>query len=387
MLIPLKYNLRHLVARWKTTLVAGVTFGLVIATFIIVMSLARGVEQALTTTGNPLNVIILRPGVESESQSQVAKDMYQTIRNYGGIAKDETGEPLASPEVLTLVNKPRATDGKASNVQIRGMHPLSLKIHPALRLVSGRMFTPGLREAVVSKRIAERFQGLKLGERTRLGRGEWTIVGVFDAQGTAFDSEIWADYQEVMQEFDRDAYSSVLVRAVDRAAVGSLKTLVEEDRRVKLTAKSEQLYYEEQTKTAKPIKAFAVFLAAIMAVGASFAGMNTMYSRVANRSREIGTLRVLGFTPMAVLASFLIESVLLALCGGIVGCLLALPINGLATGTTNFATFSEVVFYFAITPGLMLQGMAFAVAMGLAGGFFPAWAASRQTALTALRQL
>lgn len=387
MFIPLRYNLRHLVARWKTTLVTGLTFALVIATFIIVMSLARGVELALTTTGNPLNVIIMRPGVESESQSQVTKDMYQTIRNYGGIARDENGEVLAAPEVLTLMNKIRITDGKTSNVQIRGMHPQAPKIHPAITILAGRLFTPGLREAIVSKRVSERFQGFKLGDHPQIGRGEWTIVGIFDARGTAFDSEVWADYQEVMEESDRDAYSSVLLRVVDRAAVPAIKTLVEEDRRVKLTAKSEELYYAEQTKTAKPIKAFAVFLAAIMAIGASFAGMNTMYSRVANRAREIGTLRVLGFTPMAVLVSFLIESVLLAVCGGIAGCLLALPINGFATGTTSFASFSEVVFYFAITPDLMLRGIAFAAAMGLVGGFFPAWAASRQTALSALRQL
>ncbi|HPO14695.1 MAG TPA: ABC transporter permease [Candidatus Hydrogenedentes bacterium] len=382
----MKYNLRHLVARWKTTLVAGMTFALVVATFIIVMSLARGVEQALTTTGNPLNVIVMRPGVQSEGQSQVSLQTYQTVRNFAGIATDESNQPLAAPEVITLVNKPRAKDGKPSNIQIRGVHPQSFKLRAMVKLVEGRMFTPGLREILVSRKVSERFADLKLGSRPKLGKGVWTVVGVFDAEGTAYDSEIWTDYQELMQEFDRTEYNTVVVRALDRAAAVAIKDLVEEDRRVKLTAKSEALYYQEQTKTAAPIKAFAVFLAAIMSIGASFAGMNTMYSRVANRVREIGTLRMLGFSPFAVLASFILESVLLALCGGVLGCIFAWPMNGLATGTTNFDTFSEVVFYFTITPGLMLEGLVFAVIMGLAGGFLPAWTASRQTVLSAIRQ-
>ncbi len=386
MWIPLKYNFRHLIARWKTTLVAGMTFALVVATFIIVMSLARGVEQALTATGNPLNVIVMRPGVQSEGQSQVSLESYQTVRNFSGIATDESGQPLAAPEVLTLVNKPRAKDGRTSNIQIRGVHPQSFKLRSAVQLIEGRMFTPGLREIIVSRQVSERFADLKLGAQPKLGKGAWAVVGIFDAQGTAFDSEIWTDYQELMQEFDRTEYNTVVVRALDRAAAAAIKELVEEDRRVKLTAKTEALYYQEQTKTAAPIKAFAVFLAAIMSIGASFAGMNTMYARVASRVREIGTLRMLGFSPFAVLASFMLESVLLALCGGVLGCALSWPMNGLATGTTNFDTFSEVVFYFTITPGLMLEGLVFAAIMGLAGGFLPAWTASRQTVLSAIRQ-
>jgi putative ABC transport system permease protein len=190
-----------------------------------------------------------------------------------------------------------------------------------------------------------------------------------------------------MQEFDRIEYSTILVRAIDRAAVTALKTLVDEDRRVKLTAKDEMEYYQEQTKTAEPIKAFALFLGIIMSVGASFAGMNTMFANVSRRSREIGTLRVLGYTPGAVMASFLIESVLLAACGGVLGCLMAYPMNGIATGTTNFDSFSEIVFYFRITPGLMSEGILFAVIMGGIGGLLPAWTASRQPVLAAIRQL
>jgi putative ABC transport system permease protein len=212
------------------------------------------------------------------------------------------------------------------------------------------------------------------------------VVGIFDAAGTAYDSEVWADYQEIMQEFDRDAYSTAVLRAVDSAAVDAIRVLLEEDRRTKLTATTEVDYYNEQTSTAAPLKAFAGFLTIIMSIGACFAGMNTMYANVANRTREVGTLRILGFTPFAVLVSFLLESVLLALMGGILGCLLSFPMNGWATGTTNFSSFSEIVFYFTITPQLVMKGLVCAAFMGLLGGFLPAWSASRQPVLAALRQ-
>ncbi len=386
MLIPLKYNTRYLVTRWKSTLTTAVTFGLVVATFIIVMSLSQGIERALNTSGNPLNVIIMRAAAQAEGQSELTLDQYQIVRNLPGIARGLDGDPLAAPEILTLVNKPR-NNGKTSNLQVRGVHPNAFLLRPAVQIVEGRMMRPGLREMVVAKSVAGRFRGFRLGDTPRLGRGQFTVVGVFDAQGTAFDSEIWADCKEVMQEFDRMNYSTVVVRAADRAAVGRIQDAVDRDRRLKLMAVDEEKYYLDQTRTSKPIKAFAMFLAFTMAVGACFAGMNTMYANVAGRVKEIGTLRILGFTPAAVMTSFLIESVCLALLGGALGCALSLPINGLATGTTNFNSFSEIVFYFTITPGLMLRGMVFAAFMGLAGGLPPAWSASRQPVLAALRQV
>jgi putative ABC transport system permease protein len=386
LLIPLKYNTRYLVTRWKSTATTAITFGLVVATFIIVMSLSQGIERALNTTGNPLNVIVMRSGAQAEGQSEVSLEQYQIVRNLPGIVRGLDGEPLAAPEILTLVNKPR-NDGKTSNLQVRGVHPNAFLMRPAVQIVEGRMMQTGLREAVVARSVSNRFQGFKLGDTPRLGRGRFTVVGIFDAQGTAYDSEIWADCKEVMQEFDRLNYSTVVVRASDRAAVGRMQDAVDKDRRLKLMAVDEEKYYADQTKTAKPVKAFAVFLAFTMALGACFAGMNTMYANVASRVREIGTLRILGFTPGAVMTSFLIESVCLALLGGALGCVLALPINGLATGTTNFNSFSEIVFYFTITPGLMFKGMVFSAFMGVAGGFPPAWSASRQPVLAALRQV
>jgi putative ABC transport system permease protein len=386
MLIPLRYNVRYIVRRWQSTALTAGTFALVVASFVIAMSLAEGIERALTTTGNPLNVIVMRSGAQAEGQSQIEVEQYPIVRNVPGIAPDIDGEPLAVPEILTLVNKPRL-DGKTANVQIRGTNADAFKLRPAVRIVEGRMFRPGLREAIVARPLAKRFRGFGLGDRQRFGRGTFTVVGVFDASGTAFDSEVWTDARELMQEFDRNIYSSVVVRARDAGAVDTIRAAVEDDKRLKLVAKDEVTYYAEQTATAKPVKAFAMFLAFTMAIGACFAGMNTMYANVANRVREIGTLRILGFTPFAVMTSFLIESVCLALIGGAIGCLLALPINGVATGTTNFVSFSEVIFSFTITPALMMKGMLFAAAMGFAGGLPPAWSASRQPILAALRQL
>jgi putative ABC transport system permease protein len=386
-MIPIKYNVRYLMNRRTATILTALTFALVVATFVIVMSLAQGIERALTTAGDPLNVLIMRKGAQAEGQSAVSLEQYQIVRDYAGIARDEAGGPLAAPEALVLVNKPKNPDGKPSNLQIRGVHPNSFKLRPIVRLVEGRMFRPGLREAIVSRSVARRFQHMNVGDTPRLGRGQWTIVGVFDARGSAFDSELWADYKEVMQDFDRAVYSTVAVRARDAAAVESIRTQCDEDKRVKLIAKTEERYYKEQTMTSGPLKAFGAFLAVIMSIGACFAAMNTMYASVANRTREIATLRVLGFTPRAILASFLMESVVLAGAGGAVGCIVALWMHGVSTGTTNFETFSEIVFYFSITPGLMLKGMIFAAVMGALGGLLPAWSAARAPILRSLRQL
>ncbi len=386
MLIPLKYNVRYLITRWKTTCVTAGTFALVVATFIIVMSLAQGIDRALTSTGDPLNVIVMRAGVQADSQSEITMDQFEIARNMSGVAKNADGNPLAAPEVLTLVNKPRK-NGNPSNLQVRGVHQDAFVMRSAVKIVEGRKFQPGLREAIVSRSVANRFKGFGLGDEPRLGRGTFKIVGIFEAQASAYESEVWVDYKELMQEFDRRRYSTVVLRAEDAAAVKRMQAFVDNDRRLKLVAKDEVQYYSEQTRTAKPVRAFAFFLAFTMAIGACFAGMNTMYANVANRVREIGTLRILGFRPTAVLVSFMIESVCLALIGGALGCALSLPMNGYATGTTNFDSFSEIIFYFTITPGLLMRGMMFSAAMGLVGGFLPAYSASKQPILAALRQL
>ncbi len=385
-MIPLRYNIRYLRNRWTGTAMTALTFALVVATFIIVMSLAQGMSAALSTSGDPHNLLMLRQGVQSEGQSGVRFDQYYIIRNYPEIKQNAKGEPLIAPEVLTLVNKPKRSDGRPTNLQIRGVHPNSFQIRPEVKIVKGRNFRPGLREVIVSRSVAQRFQHMNLGDEPQFGRGKWTIVGIFDARGTAFDSEVWGDYQELMQDFDRTMYSTLVARVDNAQAADTIKHRLEEDRRIKLMGKTEEEYYREQTKTAGPLKAFGGFLAVVMSVGACFAGMNTMYASVANRVKEIGTLRILGFTPASILLSFQIESILLALFGGMLGCVLALPMNGLATGTMNFETFSEIVFYFSVTPALMFKGIVFAVLMGAVGGFLPAYSASRRPVLDALRQ-
>ena len=232
----------------------AVTFGLVVAVFVIVMALAQGLDRAFVTSGDALNLLVLRPGVQSEMQSVVTNDQYQIVRNLGGIAQGEDGETLAVPEMLTVVNKPKLPDDEPSNLLIRGTAKEALILRPQVGIVEGRMFEPGLREIVVSELVAKRFRGFGLGDRPRLGRGEWTVVGLFDAAGSAFDSEVWADSQELGQEFDRgNTYSTVVVRATDSAAAASLARAVEDDVRLKLDAKTEVDYYAEQTSASTPL--------------------------------------------------------------------------------------------------------------------------------------
>ena len=379
MIIPIQYNLRYLRTRWTGTLMTAVTFGLVVAVFVIVMALAQGLDRAFATAGDPLNLLIMRPGVQSETASYVSNDQYQIIRNMSGIAKDAQGEPMVTPELIVVVNKTKKGDGEASNVLVRGTGAVAFQMRPQVTIVEGRVFEPGLREIIVARSVANRFEGFGLGDKPRLGKGEWTIVGLFEANGSAHDSEVWADANELSEEFDRGGgYSTIVARATDSAAAASLARAIESDIRIQLGAKTEVVYYGEQTQASAPLKAFGSFLAIVMSIGACFAGMNTMYGNVASRVKEIGTLRILGYTPMAIVLCFVLESILLALLGGLLGCIVAIPMNQVTTGTTNFQSFSEVVFNFAVTPGLMGVALGFAVMMGLVGGLLPAISAARK---------
>jgi putative ABC transport system permease protein len=385
MAIPLKYNLRNLAVRRTTTAMTAFSITLTVTVFVILMALAQGLQTSLTATGHPLNLLILREGSQSETQSSVQRDSLQVIRYLEGIAKTDKGEPWVSPELIVLINLPRRGQVQGSNVSIRGLGPEGFALRPEFKLVEGRQFRPGLREVIVSKKIADRFQNCGLGDKLKFAKGFWTVVGIFDVGTTAYASEIWTDAEDLGQDFDRDAYSSVFVRATDAGALQRLKKVVSDDRRLHMKPLTEKEYYESQTSSAAPIKALGIFIAGLMAVGASFAAMNTMYAAVARRTKEIGVLRVVGFSRRSILLCFIIESVLIAALGGFIGCVLALPINGVTTGTTNFMTFSELTFDFRITPGLLLAGMIFAVVMGFVGGLFPAWRAAHEDIVTALR--
>lgn len=385
MAIPLKYNLRNLVVRRTTTFMTAFSITLTVTVFLVLMALAQGLQTSLTATGHPLNLLIMRDGSQSETQSSVQRDSLQVLRYLEGIAKTDKGEPWVSPELIVLINLPRRGQEQGSNVTIRGLGPEGFALRPEFKLIEGQAFRSGMREVIVSKRIAERFQNCGLGEKAKFAKGYWTVVGVFDVGNTAYASEIWTDANDLAQDFDREAYSSVFVRASDTGALNRLKQQIADDRRLHMKAQTEKEYYEKQTSSAAPIKFLGIFIAGLMAVGASFAAMNTMYAAVARRTKEIGSLRVLGFSRGSILLSFIIESVIIAAFGGALGCLLALPINGVTTGTTNFMTFSELAFSFRITPGLLLSGMIFAVTMGFAGGLFPAWRAAHENIVTSLR--
>lgn len=387
MAIPLKYNFRNLFVRRVTTLMTVFTVALVVAVFIAIMSLANGLSSALVSTGSPENVIAVRASAQTEVQSSVTREAFQIIQTLPGVARDQQGRPLASAEIAVLVNLPRRGSGDPSNVTIRGVSEAGFALRPQVKIVEGQMLRPGLGEAIVSRKIAQRFESTGIGETIHLGRRDWKVVGLFDAGGTAFDSEIWSNVNDVGDAFDRVNYSSVLMRAENPATRDELAKRISAEQRLKLDAKSEVTYYEEQTSAGGPIKALGIFVGIILGIGACFGGMNTMYAAVAYRTREIGTLRALGFSKASILTSFVIESVIIALVGGVVGCILSIPLNGIATGTTNFRTFSEVAFSFRITPDLVASALIFAAIMGVFGGLLPSRLAARMPITKALREL
>ncbi|HTG13682.1 MAG TPA: ABC transporter permease [Blastocatellia bacterium] len=387
MAIPLKYNLRNLVVRRVSTLMTVGTIALVVAVFVALMALANGLNSALIDTGAPENIVVLREGSQTEMQSGVSKEAFQIIQSLPGIARDTEGKPVASGEIAVIVNLPRRATGESSNVTLRGVSQIGIAMRPQIRLVEGRMFRPEVGEAIVSRKIADRFAGAGLGQTLQLGRRGLTVVGVFDAGGTAFDSEIWSDVNDVASAFDRSGYSSVLARAESVATRDQLANRIAAEQRLKLEAKPEMKYYEEQTGASAPIKGLGIFVAIILGIGACFGGMNTMYAAVAYRTREIGTLRALGFSKASIMLSFVIESMIIALIGGMAGCLLALPVNGIATGTMNFRTFSEIAFSFKITPDLFVSALIFAAVLGLLGGLLPSRMAARMPITKALREI
>ncbi len=384
MAIPLKYNLRNLRVRWRSSSASVLSIALVVAVFVMVMALARGLTKTFTDTGDERNLLVLRKGSMAESSSQITFDEVRRVRYLDGIALSENGEPVASAELIILITMDRAQGGSA-HVQVRGLGPLGPPLRPQIKIIAGRMFRPGVRECIVSRKVAQRFTHCRLGETFRSGKQVWQVVGIFEAKNTAYESEIWMDVDEAREAFNREFYDSILLRPLNSPAATRLIDRIENDKQMRLSALLETDYYRKQTKTAAPIRLFGAVLAAIMSVGAAFAAMNAMYASVAARTREISTLRVLGFSRRNIYFAFMFESVLVALTGGLLGCLLALPLHGIATGTFNWSTFAEVVFEFRITTGLLAAGMAFAVGIGIIGGFLPARAAARQALLQASR--
>lgn len=385
MAFPIKYNVRHVVRRWKTTSMTILSIGLVVAVFISVMALANGLSQAFATSGDPSNVLVMRKGSTAETNSTVERKDYNNARFLPGIAKDAAGEPMVAVESINIASLPKRTGG-SSNAAIRGISAQSMAMRANIKLVEGRMPTPGLNELIVGTGSQKRFAGTDMGSTIKLVKSQWKIVGRFDASKTAYDSEIWGDVEQLNHEFERTVYSSMLMRLADPA---KMESFIDDAGKIQLLAnvkmQSEVAYYKEQTKTAGPIQFLGTLISVIMAIGAVFAAMNTMYASVSSRSWEIATLRVIGFSRRSILLSFSLESLLMGMMGGIVGALLSLPINGISTGTTNFVNFSEVAFAFQVTPGLIAAGIIFASFIGVVGGFFPALQASRIPIIDGLR--
>ena len=390
MAIPLKYSIRNLLVRRVSTAMTVFVVCLVVTVFLFVLALWHGVSRTLSVTASTRNVITMRVGSQAEMQSVVTKDAYETIRSLPGIERSPSGESYVSAELISLVNLPRE-DGQTANVQVRGMDPIGFSMRPGVRIVGGRMFTVGTNEAVVSKNLANRFAGMKIGDTIKTGSYRWVVVGHFDASGSAYESEIWTDARDLQGQTKRQIFSSIFVRASDPEAAARYIEAVKGDQRLKLEGKTEKKYYEEQMITGAPIKILAILVGIFTAIGASFGAMNTMYAQVAARTREIGTLRAIGFSRRSVLASFIFEALLLCLIGGVIGTALAFLLFNLIltkpTGTMNFRTFSEVLFNFRLTPPLMIGGLVFSLAMGLLGGFFPAARAARLKIINALREI
>jgi ABC-type antimicrobial peptide transport system permease subunit len=387
MAIPIAYNLRNLVVRKTTTVMTAVGIGLTVAVLVADLALVEGLRTAFRATGHPLQLVVMRKGSNAELNSTVTREAFQILKAEPRLAVNEAREPMASPETLTIVNLPSVDSPAGMNLTVRAMSQVGVEMRGA-KIQQGRWFQSGQREIVVGKSVAKRYPNAQPGKLVRFGRGEWEVVGVFDAGESTFNGEIWGELNQIGADFNRqDTVSSVLVRATDAASLQGLKNSLNDDRRLGVEAMPEREYYELQTSSGAPLQIFGLLVAVIMAVGSSFAAMNTMYAAVARRAKEIGTLRVLGFSRGSILLSFLIESLLLALIGGVFGCLLALPINGVTTGIGSFATFSEIAFDFRVSPSGMLAGIIFALVVGAIGGLFPAGSAARKEILTALREI
>jgi ABC-type lipoprotein release transport system permease subunit len=360
---------------------------MVVAILVGAFALASGFQAALVETGSPENLIVLRTGADSEISSGLSRDVANILRAHSDVKAGPDGRPLASAEMVVLINAPRLGQSGSSNVTIRGIDQEGLPLRSQVRIVEGRMFTPGTDEVIVARRIAGRFANCRIGDKVRFGQRDFAVVGQFTAGGSGFDSEVWGDNAVLMPALNREnAFQSVTLRMRDPGRFAALKKELEGDPRLGIQVRTERGWYAEQSRLlATVIRVGGVFITLIMAVGAIFGAMNTMFAAVKQRTREVAVLLTLGFTPFAITLSFLVESVLIALIGGVVGCLIALPVNGITTSTTNWSSFSEVAFAFRVTPAGMLAGLVFAAGLGLVGGFLPALRAGRQSLAASLR--
>lgn len=389
MAIPIIYNIRSVRARWTSAIVAVLGIAGTVGVFVAMLSLAKGFQATLVSSGSPDNALIVRAGATSEMTSGVPLDSVKIIQDAPGIARGADG-PLVTPEAVLMAPIPLISTGTQANVELRGVSANVLEIRKQVKVVEGRMFKGGMAEVVVGKNATKTYSGLTLGNTITLGTQRWQVVGIFDAGGSSFDSEVWGDAHLLSQAYGRpeNNFQSVTAHLTSPAALSQLKDAVTTDPRLSVDVIREINYYAKQsTALTTLITVLGSFVATIMAIGAVFGALNTMYSAVADRGKEIATMRALGFGGPSVVFSFLIEALLISFVGGVLGCLAVLRLNGLTTSTINFQTFSNIAFAFKITPLLLVGGVVFALVMGVAGGLFPAIRAARLPVATALREL
>lgn len=384
--LPLAYNLRNLTVRRASNLMAALGIALVVMVMIWTLALAQGFRRTLVATGRADRALLMRGGATSEVQSFVARASAELVKVMPEVATDPGGRPLASPELVVIVSLPKKSDGSPSNVSVRGVSQAALDLRPELRIVAGRKFSPGMGEVVVGSPLARRTRGCGVGEKLRFAGQDWEVVGHFEAGGSGFESEIWGDSEVLIPAFERTGYQSMTVQLHAPGDLPALAQRIASDPRLDLKVQSEIEYYEAQSRQVTAfIRGVGVTIAVLMGFGAIAGALNTMFAAVNSRTREIGTLLALGFSRGSVLLAFLVESVLLAAVGGLVGCALGSLVNGVATGTTNWDSFSELTFQFRVTPGVLAAGLGFALVMGAIGGLLPAARAARKRIAESLR--
>jgi len=387
--VPVSYNFRSIKERWTSTIVAVLGIAGTVGVFVAMLSLARGFKATLVASGSPGNALVMRAGSSSEMMGGITLDSVRVVQDAPGVARDANG-PLVTQEVVGVAPFPLISTGTDANVQVRGVSPNVLTIRPFAKIIEGRMLEPGLSEMVVGKNASKSYAGLTVGNTLRFGGGQWKVVGIFDAGGSSFDSEVWCDAHILAQVLKRpdNIFQSATVHLTSPAAFQQFKDTLVSDPRMNVDVWREVDYYAKQsTNMTRLITVLGGFVAAIMAVGAIFGALNTMYSAVSERGREIATMRALGFSSWNVILSFLFEALLISFVAGLLGCLAVLPLNGLTTNAMNFQTFSNLAFAFKITFDLLIMGILFALVMGVLGGLLPAVRAALRPVAVALREL
>lgn len=386
MAVPLAYSVNNLTARKVTTLLAAGGIALVVVIFASVLMLAHGFRRTMISTGSTDNAIVLRKGATSELVSSIDRDQAAIIKTQPEVARDSGGTPIAASELIVIISAPKRSNGEESNVVVRGVTPDSMKMRP-MKLAEGRMWQPGLSEVVAGRLIALKFKGCGIGETVHMGGRDWSVVGIFDAGETGFESELWGDAEQVMAAVHRPTYSSVTVKLLDPSGIESLKDRIEKDPRFNAQVKGEREFYDEQSVyIALFIEILGIFVTLVFSIAAILAAMLTMFATISSRTAEIGTLRALGYSRRSILFSFVVESTLLGVTGGVLGILPAFALQFASFSTTNWTSFSEVAWKFSLNGAIVAASIFFAAAMGLLGGLLPAFRAARLPVVDALRE-